>query len=251
MVTLSSTDGRTKGAGAVQRLRQLVASLDPGTRIPSERDLAARWGIARMTARKAIETLTVEGLLDRRPGSGTYVAQVPYAKTLGLSSFTVDMQRRGLTPSSEVLEFERVPADAATAAKLEIVEGSDVVCFTRLRLADGEPIAVETTWIPEQLVPGMSESDLIGSLFETLARKFGISLGQASSVIDPALADAPTASWLGIEPNEPCLRIQMAYLDTRRRPIMAATCLYRGDRYQLQVVLTPAAFTDSTPGRSR
>lgn len=249
MVTLSSTDGKTQGA--VQRLRQLVASLDAGTRIPSERDLAARWGVARMTARKAIETLTVEGLLDRRPGSGTYVAQVPYAKTLGLSSFTVDMQRRGLTASSEVLEFEHIPADAAIAAKLEVAEGTDVVRFTRLRLADGEPIAVETTWIPEHFVPGMSESDLTGSLFATLALTFGISLGQASSVIDPALADLPTAAWLGIEPHDPCLRIQMAYLDTRRRPIMAATCLYRGDRYQLQVVLTPAAFTDSTPGRSR
>jgi len=239
-VTVSTHDGKTQEA--VRQLRHLVGTLELGTRIPSERDLAAQWGVARMTARKAIETLTVEGWLDRRHGSGTYVAQMPYAKTLGLSSFTADMQRRGLTPSSRVLDFGRVPADPTTAARLEIDEGTEVFRFTRLRLADDEPIAVEITWIPSHLVPGLSEDDLTGSLFDTLGRRYGISLGQASSTIDPALADEATAAELGIDGHEPCLRIQMEYTDHRRRAVMAATCLYRGDRYQIHVVLTPAAF---------
>jgi GntR family transcriptional regulator len=247
-VTTSTVNNKTPGV--ISRLRHLVGGLDPGSRIPSERSLAAEWGVARMTARKAIETLTGEGLLERRQGSGTYVAQMPYAKTLGLSSFTVDMQRRGLTPGSRVLDFAQIPADAATAVRLDIDEGDEVVRFTRLRLADGEPIAVETTWMPAHVVPGLTEEDLSGSLFETLAGRFGITLGQASSTIDPALADDSTANELGIDPTHPCLRIQMDYLDHRRRSIMAATCLYRGDRYQLYVVLTPAAFTESS-GRSR
>jgi len=226
----------------VRQLRHLVGALEPGARIPSERDLAAQWGVARMTARKAIETLTVEGWLDRRHGSGTFVAQMPYAKTLGLSSFTADMERRGLTPSSRVLDFDLISADSATAARLDIDEGDEVFRFTRLRLADGEPIAMEITWIPADLVPGLSEDDLTVSLFETLRQKFGITLGQASSTIDPALADEATAAELAIEGQEPCLRIQMEYTDHRRRTVMAATCLYRGDRYQIHVVLTPAAF---------
>ncbi len=239
-MTVTTTDGKSQEA--VRQLRHLVATLQPGSRIPSERDLATQWGVARMTARKAIETLTGEGWLDRRHGSGTYVAQMPYAKTLGLSSFTADMLRRGLTPSSRVLDFDLVPADPATAARLDIDEGSEVVRFTRLRLADDEPIAVETTWIPSHLVPGLGKEDLTGSLFETLRRKFGITLGKASSTIDPALADEATAAELGIEGHEPCLRIQMEYTDHRRRSVMAAICLYRGDRYQINVVLTPAAF---------
>lgn len=245
-MTVSAPDGKTQEA--VRQLRHLVGTLQPGSRIPSERDLATQWGVARMTARKAIETLSVEGWLDRRHGSGTYVAQMPYAKTLGLSSFTADMERRGLTPSSKVLEFDRVPADSATAARLDIAESDEVCRFTRLRLANDEPIAVETTWIPAQFVPGLGEGDLAGSLFETLRHKFGIILGQASSTIDPALADEATASELGIDGKEPCLRIQMEYTDHRRRSVMAATCLYRGDRYQIHVVLTPAAF--STGARS-
>lgn len=245
-MTIPNSDNKSQAV--VQRLRHLVGSLDVGSRIPSERDLAAEWGIARMTARKAVEALTVEGWLDRRRGSGTYVAQMPYAKTLGLSSFTVDMQRRGLTPSSRVLDFSHVPADAVIADRLHVREGEEVVRFTRLRLADGEPIAVETTWMPAHLVPRLTGEDLAGSLFETLAHKFGIILGQASSTIDPILADEATATDLAIDAHQPCLRIQMEYLDHRRRSIMVATCLYRGDRYQLHVVLTPAAFTaDSLP----
>lgn len=195
-----------------------------------------------MTARKAIETLADEGLLDRRRGSGTYVAQMPHAKTMGLSSFTADMQQRGLTPSSQVLDFERVPADATTAARLDLVEGDEVLRFTRLRLADSEPIAVETTWMPAHLVTTMTQGDLTESLFETLTEKFEIVPGQASSTIDSVMADGATVAALGISTYDPCLRIQMDYLDSRRRSIMAATCLYRGDKYRIHVVLTPNAF---------
>lgn len=240
-MTISTADN--KAQAVVQRLRNLVGSLDVGSRIPSERDLAERWGVARMTARKAIERLTLEGWLDRRRGSGTYVAQMPNARAPGLSSFTVEMQRRGLVPTSRVLDFSHVLTDTRTAARLRIREGDEVLRFTRVRLADGEPIAVETTWMPASLVPGLAAEDLAGSLFETLAHRFGIIPGQASSTIDPALADADTARALGIDPHQPCLRIEMDYLDNRRRPIMAATCLYRGDSYQLHVVLTPAAFS--------
>lgn len=237
----------SKSEAVTQRLRQLVNERPVGSKIPSERDLSDKWGIARMTARKAIETLADEGLLDRRRGSGTYVAQMPYAKTVGLSSFTADMLQRGLTPSSQVLDFERVPANAVTAARLDIAEGDDVLRFTRLRLADGEPIAVETTWMPAHLVPTMTEEDLSGSLFETLTQKFKIIPGQASSIIDSAMADDRAVEALGIGDREPCLRIQMDYLDSRRRSIMAATCLYRGDKYQLQVVLAANAFSTDAP----
>ena len=231
-----------KAEVATQRLRQLVSTRDVGSKIPSERDLSDEWGIARMTARKAVETLTDEGLLDRRRGSGTYVAQMPHARTVGLSSFTANMLQRGLTPSSRVLDFQRVRADIVTAARLNIDEGDEVVRFTRLRLADGEPIAVETTWMPAHLVSAMTEEDLSESLFEALTRKFEIVPGQASSTIDSTMADDAAAAALGIGDREPCLRVQMDYLDSRRRPIMAATCLYRGDKYQLHVVLAANAF---------
>ncbi len=77
-----------------------------------------------------------------------------------------------------------------------------------------------------------------------LAEKFEVSMGEASSTIGAATAKGPAAAALGIEPGKPCLRIEMDY---RRRRIMAATCYYRGDRYQLHVVLTPNAVTAELP----
>lgn len=245
-MSLILVEPKNKADVVVQRLRQLVSSREVGTKIPSERDLSLEWGIARMTARKAIATLADEGLLDRRRGSGTYVAQKPHAKTVGLSSFTATMRERGRVPESRVLEFERVPSDAATATRLDLSEGEEVLRFKRLRLADGEPIAVETTWMPAHLVATMTPDDLAGSLFETLIEEYKIIPGEASSTVDAATVDSATATALGIAEHEPCLRIQMDYLDSRRRSIMAATCLYRGDRYRLHVVLTPNAFASDT-----
>ena len=144
-----------------------------------------------MTARKAIETVTAEGWLERRRGSGTYVAQMPYAKTLGLSSFTADMRRRGLVPTTRVLDFRAGPAGPVSSERLEMSPGEHEVRFTRLRLADDEPVAVETTWMPAAVVPGITEHDLTGSLFETLAEKFEVSLGEASSTIGAATAEGP------------------------------------------------------------
>jgi GntR family transcriptional regulator len=225
----------------------MVAGLEFGDRIPSERELAERWGVARMTARKAIETAAAEGWLERRRGSGTYVAQMPYAKTLGLSSFSADMRRRGLSPTTQVLDFCVGPAGPESEERLGMAPGEEEVRFTRLRLGDDEPIAVEITWMPAGMVPGITPGDLTGSLFETLADKFGIGLGETASTIGAAKPDRATATALGIDPDVPCLRIEMDYLDNRRRPIMAATCFYRGDLYQLHVVLTPNAFTAELP----
>lgn len=233
--------GQSKTDAAIARLRSTVAKLSVGSRIPSERDLAKDWGVARMTARKALEVLVAEGLLERRPGSGSFVAEVPHARMQGLSSFSADMQRRGHQPSSQLLDFERLDAPAIPARRLSLADGAPIIRFTRLRLADDEPIAVETTWMPDSLVPSLTEADLDGSLFDTLLTKFDITPGQASSTIDCINADAEVAKQLDLAPGAACLRVQMNYLDARRRPLMAATCLYRGDRYELHAVLTPNA----------
>jgi GntR family transcriptional regulator len=230
----------------VRLLRQLVATAGVGARIPGERDLARDWGVARMTVRNAIDILVRAGQLERRPGAGTFVVEPPYAKTLGLSSFTDDMRRRGRVPSSVVLSFTVRPAGSDTSVRLGIDEDEPVYEFTRLRLADGQPIAVETNWIPVERAPALGEGELEGSLFELLNDRYGIVPGEATSTIDAVLPDAGAASALAIGVHAPCLRIRMDYLDQRRRPLMAATDLYAGTRYQLQITLSASAFSSGT-----
>jgi GntR family transcriptional regulator len=221
-------------------MRELIASAAPGDRLPSERSLSKHWGVARMTVRSATDVLVAEGLVERRQGSGTYVLPQPVVRFLGLTSFTEDMRERGLEPSSRLLAFRVVDADAVLAGQLRIAVGDQAVRFTRLRLGSGEPMAVETTWMAASLVPGLAPQDLDGSLYELLARRYRIVPGSAAVTIEPVLADPATRHHLGIPSRQACLRLRMTDSDTRGRVIMIADCVYRGDRYQLSATVPSA-----------
>jgi GntR family transcriptional regulator len=222
-------------------MRELIAGSRPGDRLSSERDLAARWGVARMTVRHAMDTLVAEGLAERRHGSGTYVAPQPVVRFLGLTSFTQDMRERGLVPGSRLLSFTAAAADPGLAARLQVPAGERVLAFTRLRTGSGEPMAVETVWIAASLVPGLSPADLDGSLYELLARRHRIVTGAAQITIEPVLPDAATRALLTIADDQACLRLRMVDADTRGRVVMAADCVYRGDRYQLSAQVAAQA----------
>jgi GntR family transcriptional regulator len=224
------------------RLRELVARARIGDRLPSERELSLRWRVARMTVRGAMDTLVAEGLIERRHGSGTYVVPRPSARVLGLTSFTQDMAARGLVAGSRLLDFAPVAADAEIAARLKTAVGDPVLRFSRLRLASGDAMALETTWIPAALVPGLAPDDLQGSLYEVLARRYRLVPGSARVTIEPVNPDGATRRLLTIPPGQACLRLRMVDADVRGRVIMVADCIYRGDRYQLTADITGAAF---------
>jgi GntR family transcriptional regulator len=230
------------------RIRELIAGGRVGDRLPSERDLSRRLGVARMTVRHATDSLVDEGLVERRHGSGTYVVPRPLVRLLGLTSFTQDMRERGLMPSSRLLAFDVEAADQALATQLDIQPGARVVAFSRLRLGSGEPVAVESVRIPARLVPGIAPDDLTGSLYELLARRYRIVTGSASVTIEPVLADPATRALLTIPTDQPCLRLRMTDADPTGRVIMTADCVYRGDTYHLSARITGAAFS-SAPAR--
>jgi GntR family transcriptional regulator len=232
------------------RLRELVAASHVGDRVPSERELSLRWGVARMTVRAAMDALVAEGLVERRHGSGTYVVPRPFARVLGLTSFTQDMAARGLVAESRVLDFETTTTDATIAARLRVPVGDPVIRFTRLRYGSGDAMAVETTWIPAGLVPGLRPEDLDGSLYELLARRYRIVPGAARVTIEPINPDPETRRLLTIPAGQACLRLHMLDADLRGRVIMVASCVYRGDKYQLSADITGAAFTAASERRA-
>ena len=139
-----------------------------------------------------MDALVAEGLVERRHGSGTYVVPRPFARVLGLTSFTQDMAARGLVAGSRVVEFEHVSADATVAERLHVAVGDPVIRFTRLRFGSGDAMAVETTWIASTLVPGLTADDLDGSLYELLARRYRIVPGAARITIEPVNPDPET-----------------------------------------------------------
>lgn len=239
-----------KSTSVRMQLHDMLDALPVGERLPGERELATRLGVTRTTLRRVVDMLIEEGRLERRHGSGTYVVRRPFARALGLTSFSDDMRSRGLEPGSRLLDLNRLKAAPGLAHRLRIPVGEPIVRFTRLRLGDGEPIAVETTWMPEAYVPGLTAEDLDGSLYELLAERYRIWTSSAHSTIEPVLPDHRTAEALEVSPTQPCLLMRMIDLDQRHRTIMAAECIYRGDRYQLEVDLSATAFRGATARRS-
>lgn len=237
---MPSRDETTRAAVRA-RLRAVVAEARPGDRLPGERELADRLGAARMTLRHAMDALIAEGLVERRHGSGTYVLPRPVVRFLGLTSFSQDMRERGLVPGSRLLAFDEAPADAATATALRVEPGSPVLVFTRLRTGSGRPMAIETTRIARALVPGLVATDLDGSLYEVLARRYGLVAASAGVTIEAVVPDAATREALQLPDGTGCLRLHMVDGDARGRVVMAADCVYRGDEYRLSANVTDVA----------
>ncbi|MEV6287945.1 GntR family transcriptional regulator [Kribbella sp. NPDC051770] len=212
-------------------LLTLIDSLPQGAALPAERELAVRWNVARMTLRRAVDDLVIEDLLVRRHGSGTYTTRPKVAKWLGMTGFSADLRRRGMTPGSRTLEFRSEQASRTAARRLGIPVGDPVLSFTRLRLADDQPVVVEQTTVPGSYVPGLEAEDLDGSLYELLTSRYGIELVSGTSTLEPVLPDVRTAGWLGIPPTQPCLAARSVGLDRHERVFGYTSAVYRGDCY--------------------
>src|SRR5689334_16765945 len=149
----------TKQEETRERVLDLMEALAVGQTIPSERQLTQELGVSRLTIRAALDDLVRDGYLDRRHGSGTYVTEPKIAQPLTLTSFSEDMRRRGMVPGSRTLELTVVSAGARLARRLHVSPEERIVRVQRLRLADGETMALEVLHVPEVLVPGLSKGD--------------------------------------------------------------------------------------------
>lgn len=228
----------TKRERVRERLEDLLEGLQVGDALPAERALAAEMGVARMTLRHAVDELVREGRLVRRQGSGTYVAEPKIAWPLTLASFSDDMRRRGFAPSSRTLAFERRPAGARIAARLGVSPRDEVVRAVRLRLADDEPMALETVHIPADRVPGLSAADLAGgSFYALLAERYGTVPEDGFQTVEPTVVEPEEAELLGVPALAPALLFERTTRDASGGVIEHSRSLYRGDRYRLQAEL--------------
>src|SRR5438128_10406502 len=144
----------TKQSHTRRQVFDLIQQLGVGTAIPSERQLSADLGVSRLTVRAALDELAREGYLVRRRGSGTYVQQPKISQELTMTSFSEDMRRRGMVPSSQTLSLTRQLAGARLGRFLNVSPGDEIVVVKRLRLADGVSMALETLHMPAAVVRG-------------------------------------------------------------------------------------------------
>ena len=151
-------------------LRERIARLRPGQRLPSDADLCAEFGVSRMTARHAMSQLADEGLVRRDPGRGTFVAEPPtHRRANFLMTFSHEMRRQGRVPSSRIVERRVRPPTDRERADLRVEREASVVELRRVRLADHEPVAVETAVLTARCSEAVLAADLeTGSLHEAL-----------------------------------------------------------------------------------
>ena len=230
--------------------------LGPGASIPSERELMTTYDVSRATVRKAIDSLVVGGLLEKIHGKGTFVARPRVQTSLHLASFSEDMRRRGLTPSTRLMRVdeERPPADVVRTLRL----GARGTAWRidRVRLADGQPMAIEQGWYPRSLLPDLDTADLTGSLYTLFASSYDLVIDGAEQTLWGEAAEGATARRLEAPVHTPLLVFRRVS-SAAGRPVEHVVSRYRGDRYQVHMSLgattgaTGKPHRNSTSGRKR
>ncbi|WP_367650633.1 GntR family transcriptional regulator [Nocardioides sp. zg-1308] len=210
--------------------------LGPDTAIPSERDLMATYDVSRATVRKAVDSLVAGGLLHRIQGKGTFVARPRVESRLHLASFSDDMRRRGLAPSTRLMlvDEERPPSDVA--ATLRLGATGTAWRIDRVRLADGQPMAIEQGWYPRSLLPDLDTEDLTGSLYTLFSQRYDLVIDAAEQTLWGEAAEGSTARRLEAPVHTPLLVFRRVS-SAAGRPVEHVVSRYRGDRYQVHMSL--------------
>jgi len=216
-----------------QALRARVAMLDAHAPLPSDAQLVEEFSVSRMTARGAVQRLVQDGLVYRVPGRGTFVAPAGANRSAGrILSFSDEMRRRGRTPSSRIVEQVQRPATPDEARRLNAAE---VCVLRRVRLADGEPVALETARFPADRVAGIFGEDLEStSLFAALAAAGHVPTA-GKAVIAAESASSEDAKLLGVRRGDPLLVETRLIDDQHGQPLELTESRYVGARYGLDV----------------
>lgn len=210
----------------------LMADLDSGDSLPTERQLAEQFATSRTTVRQAIAELVVDGRLERTQGSGTFVAPPKLMQVRQLTSFSADLSDDGWRPGSIVLEIDELAATPRLARHLEVPENSHVHRVRRVRTAQDRPIALETAHLPGPLPDLAAGLDARGSLYRTLEQDHGILLHQVEDMVETSLASPTEADVLQVETGMPMLLVHRTARDPDGRVVEWTRSVFRGDRFR-------------------
>ena len=235
---MSPTSGGPVAEDVRRRILSMLAAgaLRPGSRLGTEREMAADFAVSRSTLRSALLPLSQAGVLERRAGrnGGTFVrADVIERNAAELAGLPARLRTGGHTSATRVLSTDRRPATAAEAHALEITDGADIFTIRRLRFADGAPLSVDLSCFVAEHMEDLLEQPLGGSLYELVRVRYGLSPATTTETIEVVSASPREAHWLDIAQRKPLLAITRVTRDGTGRPFEYAYDLFRADRVRL------------------
>jgi GntR family transcriptional regulator len=229
-----------------EELRRAIrdGTLAPMALVASEADLAERYNVSRMTARKALDRLVGDGLIFRQPGKGTFVAppKISHGPNQALS-FSAAMRAQGIEFETRVLDSGLIPAPPDVAAALGAPPDARVVLIRRLRRVLGEPSALHVSYLPARYA-AVLDRDLTGSLSELMA-SVGAKVESSRDSIE-AVVRADDARVLGVPPGSPLVLIRGVAFSLGVDPVRYTEAVYRADRWRF-LLDTSRPATDFRP----
>lgn len=236
---------RRSAAPMYDQLRRLIIDgiardgLQPGDPLPGEHRLCEQYGISRTVVRQALAQLEHEGIVERVKGKGTFVAPPRTSESLvhTLIGLYDDVARRGGHVHSDVRRHEVVSADEEVADALAVPVGSPVVLLERLRLVDGEPWSLSTTWMPEEVGRVTLGADLGDISLYGLLEQHGIRATHGVRSAEATVATHDQALLLGVSAGSALLRLRSVNRGADDRPIEFFIAHHRGDRSRFEFSL--------------
>lgn len=220
-------------------LRQKILSSEwkPSQKIPSENELNQIYGVSRMTARQVIAQLANEGLVFRVQGKGTFVApqKIKTRSPVGYQGIRRQLEQQGYQTETRLLSQEIVPASPSTAAPLGIDVNAPVYVMRRLRLANGEPISLHTSEVPEALAPGLEDVDVVEvQLCVALAENYGLLMGDVEETLEITSASTAESRALQVPRHSPLLLLTQTIASSNGVAFERSRIVFRGDKIRLQ-----------------
>jgi GntR family transcriptional regulator len=206
-------------------------TLPPGSQLPTETALIERFGVSRPTVRRAVQNLVSRGLVEILRGKGTFVTRPKITQELtSLTGFVEDMQVLGRNPTARLLDKQLVAADKAVAHHLALPAGSLEVRIQRIRLADGEPVSFDETYLPREIGAKVVTNDLeVEPIFSLLEQKYDMPLVEAEYRLEAVAAESVVAEALGVETGSPLFLIERTSYCAGNQPVDYEKLYYRGD----------------------
>lgn len=213
---------------------------EPGQLMPSEQEICEKLDISRTVVRQAMADLERKGLITKQSGKRSTVSYPKYQGSLmqNLRGYYEDAVSKGQKPTTRVLKLGVVPAEGEVAEALKLNEGEPVIMLNRLRFLDGDPEVLVVTYLPESKCPGLVREDLTNqSLYELLARKYGLVIAQGYRSVEAIALERADAKLFGVQPGRPALLLKSVGLLEDGTPLEYYVAKHRGDRSQFQIYL--------------